>query len=152
MMTSVHTEVDFRPRPDLPPLRMTVVGDRVTPSPLPVAAAPTGASARSSEPACGEGYAEEFAAWCHEAALVLADRHARRGAERTVANLRTRFESWYGVDFAKRKLQRLSVQVQAEVMVVLRPFIERTMLIHYGAIIDQALAESLEDPADEGAA
>ena len=113
-MTAWRTEVTFEPHPDLPPLRMDVTEERVTPGP--------------GRP----GYAPAFAAWCRKAAAAWAARDADDRADAAVERLRPRLEASYGNDFAARKLH---------------------MLRRYGALIDAALAASLEDAVDdEGAA
>ena len=130
-MNPWRTEVTLQPHPDLPPLRMTVHGERVTPW------------ARQRD------YPPEFKAWCHAAAAVLAERYSGVGAQRTIERLRPRFEAWYGEDFASRKLRKLGVQVRKDVAAALQPIIEHEILHRYAALIDAALAASLEDPVDD---
>jgi hypothetical protein len=135
-----RTEVDFSPRPDLPPLRMTVIGGRVTPGLRCVGTA---------ERVRAEDYDEAFAAWCHAAAGMLAARHAAASAERTVGRMRPRLEAWYGAHFAERKLSSLRDQAETAVKASLTPLIEREMLVRYGARIDAALAASVEEEYDD---
>jgi len=135
ILTAWRTEVTFQPHPDLPPLRMAVIAEHVTP--------------RAGQ----EGYAPAFAAWCHAAAACLAARRSDAGARRVVERLRPRFEAWYGEDFAMRKLRKLGDHVREHIAGTLQPLIEREMLCRYGALIDGALAASLDDAVDdEGAA
>jgi len=129
IMSAWRTEVTLQPRPDLPPLRMTVHGERVTP----------GAGQRD--------YPPEFAAWCRAAAL--AERYSGMGAQSTIERMRPRFEAWYGEDFASCKLQKLGIQVRKAVAATLQPLIEHEMLHRYGALIGAALAASLEDSIDD---
>ena len=134
-MTAWRTEVTFEPHPDLPPLRMDVTEERVTPGP--------------GRPE----YAPAFAAWCRKAAATWAARDSEARTEEVIERLRPRLEAWYGDDFAARKLRKLRTAVRARTAATLQPLMEREMLRRYGALIDAALAASLEDAAgDEGAA
>ena len=134
-MTAWRTEVTFEPHPGLPPLRMDVTGERVTPGP--------------GRP----DYAPAFAAWCRKAPATWAARDSDARAEEVIERLRPRLEAWYGDDFATRKLRKLRAEVGAHAAATLQPLMEREMLRHYGALIDAALAASLEDAVDdEGAA
>ena len=134
-MTAWRTEVTLHPHPDLPPLRMDVTDERVTPGP--------------GRPE----YAPAFAAWCRKAAAAWAARDSDARAEEAVEKLRPRLEAWYGEDFAARKLGRLRAEARARAAEALQPLMEREMLRRYGALIDAALAASLEDAVDdEGAA
>jgi hypothetical protein len=134
-MTAWRTEVTFEPHPDLPPLRMDVTEERVTPG--------------SGRPE----YAPAFAEWCRKAATTWAARDSDARAEEVIERLRARLEAWYGDDFATRKLRKLRTAVRASAAETLQPLMEREMLRHYGALIDAALAASLEDEVgDEGAA
>jgi hypothetical protein len=134
-MTAWRTEVTLEPHPDLPPLRMDVTDERVTPGP--------------GRP----DYAPAFAAWCRKAAAAWAARDSDARAEEAVEKLRPRLEAWYGEDFAMRKLRKLRGEIQARAADAMQPLMEREMLRRYGALIDAALAASLGDAVDdEGAA
>jgi hypothetical protein len=76
--------------------------------------------------------------------IGMAERYSGAGAQRTIERLRPRFDAWYGRDSSSRKPRKLGVQVRKDVTATLQPLIEHEMLHRYGALIDAALAASLE--------
>jgi hypothetical protein len=62
-----------------------------------------------------------FSVRCNEAAALLAERYADAAAETAIEKVRGRFECWYGVEFADRKLRRLRGRLQKEAAARIRP-------------------------------
>jgi hypothetical protein len=85
----------------------------------------------------------QFSACCTEAAAVLADGYAGAAAKTAIEKVRGRFESWYGVDFADRKLRRLRGRLQREVAATLRPLVERELYRQFGVVVEEVLAATV---------